>query len=48
MSDIGHEIKVFFVFFDAAPTFADFLFTGDEFNSRDPLDHLVAELIFDS
>ena len=47
-SDVREQIEVFIVFVLAALAEADGLLRLDEFDSLDPLDHLVAKLIFDA
>ena len=47
-SDVREQIEVFIVFVLAALSEADGLFRFDEFDSLNPLDHLVAKLIFNA
>jgi hypothetical protein len=46
--DIGEQIEVFVVLVLAALSEADSLFRFDEFDSLDPLDHLVTKLVLDT
>ena len=47
-SDIGEQIEVFIVFVLAALSEADSLLRLDEFNSLNPLDHLVTKLVLNA
>ena len=47
-SDVRQQIEVLVVFVLAAFSFADRLLRFDELDALDPLDHLVAKLVFDA